>query len=85
MTTDNPVNKAIELVKAGRKVDAQKLLEPYLETHPHDVIAWLWKARTCPSLDSKIKVLETCLVHNPNHHQIIPALGALNTQKHRST
>ena len=81
MTTHPILTSAIELILAGEKAAAQKLLEPYLDAHPHDVTAWLWEARTWSALEMRIKVLETCLFHNPEHPQILTVLTALNTQR----
>jgi sugar lactone lactonase YvrE len=57
------------------------LLEPYIEANLHDVTAWLWEAETWPSVEAKIKVLEMCLLHNPDNQQVSQALTALNAQK----
>jgi hypothetical protein len=81
MTTEDVLGNAIELVKAEKKAEAQKLLEPYIEANPQDVIAWLWEAETWPSTEKKIKVLEMCLEHNPDNQKIRQALAALNVQK----
>lgn len=83
MTGNDILTNAIQLIQAGEKASAKKLLEPYLRTNPHDVTAWLWEARTCPSLDARINTLETCLRHNPNHQDILTVLAALHTQKNR--
>jgi hypothetical protein len=83
MTSNDILNNAIKLIKTGEKAEAQKLLEPYLEANPQDVTAWLWKARTWPSLESRIRVLETCLMDNPDNQQIKPVLAALHTQRNR--
>jgi hypothetical protein len=76
MTTENTLSNAIELIKAGKKDEAQKLLKPYLEANPHDINAWLWEAETWSSPEKKIEVLEMCLVHNPDNQQIRRALAA---------
>lgn len=78
MTNNELLGKAIQLIQAGKKAEAQKLLEPCLQTNPHDVKAWLWEARIWPSP-------ATCLIHNPDHPQILTVLAALNTQRNRST
>jgi predicted Zn-dependent protease len=81
MTGNDILSNAIQLIQAGEKAMAQKLLEPYLRANPHDVTAWLWEARTYPSLETRINVLERCLSYNPNHQQILTVLAALNTQR----
>ncbi len=82
---NHPVlTRAIELIESGEKAAAQRLLEPYLQENPHDVVAWLWEARTWSALEARIAVLETCLTHNPNHPQILTVLAALNTQRNKN-
>jgi hypothetical protein len=78
------VTKAIELILAGEKAAAQRLLEPYLALYPHDVTAWIWEARAWSALENRIRVLETCLTHNPDHPQILTVLAALTTQRNPS-
>ena len=84
MTKNDALNKAITLIQAGKKAEAHRLLSPYLDANPQDVVAWLWEARTRPSLESRIKVLETCLLHNPDHPKITPALAALHNQQNQN-
>ena len=85
MTRNDALNKAIALIQAGKKAEAHQLLAPYLDANPQDVVAWLWEARTRPSLESRIKVLETCLLHNPDDPKITPALTALHNQRNQNT
>jgi hypothetical protein len=83
--TDNPLlKKAIELILAGEKAQAQRILEAYIKENPHDVTAWLWEARTWSTLNARINVLETCLTYNPENPQIMTVLAALNTQRKQS-
>ena len=81
MTTVHIRSNAIELIKAGKKAEAQKLLEPYIDANPQDVTAWLWEVETWPSIEKKIKVLEMCLRHNPNNQETRRTLAALKAQK----
>lgn len=78
MTRDDIFKNAIALIKTGKKAEAQKLLEPYIEANLQDVNAWLLEVETWPSLEKKIKVLEMCLAHNPGNEQV---LMVLNTQQ----
>lgn len=84
MAKNDALNNAIALIQAGNKAEAHQLLTAYLDANPQDVVAWLWDARTRSSLESRIKVLETCLLHNPNDPKIIPALGALHSQQNEN-
>lgn len=80
--TDNPLlKKAIELILAGEKAQAQRILEAYIKENPYDVTAWLWEARTWSTVGARINVLETCLTYNPENPQIMTVLAALNTQR----
>ena len=74
---------AITLIENGEKAAAQRILEPYLQENPQDVLAWIWEARTWSALELRIKVLETGLTHNPNHPQLTTVLAALNTQQNQ--
>ena len=58
------IRQAEALIGAGRTAEAQKLLEPFIETHLHNVEAWLLEAETWPTIEGRIKVLELCLRHN---------------------
>ena len=81
---DNPlVKKAIKLILAGEKAQAQRMLEAYIKENPHDVTAWLWEARTWSTVGARISVLESCLTYNPENPQIMTVLAALNTQRNR--
>ncbi len=84
MTTDDILSNAIELINAGKKAEAQKLLEPYLETNPQHIEAWLWEAKTFSSIESKIRVLEMCLAQNPGNQEVWQTLVSLNIQRHQS-
>lgn len=81
MATNDILNSAIELIEAGKKNDAQKLLEPYLEANPQDVTAWLWEMKTWSSIETKTRILEMCLAYNPDDQDIKLMLAALNIQK----
>ncbi len=83
--TNNPLlKKAIELILAGEKAQAQRILEAYIKENPHDLTAWLWEARTWSTVGARINVLETCLIYNPDNSQIMTVLAALNTQRNQS-
>ncbi len=79
MATD-PLSEAIALIKAGKKAEAQKILEPFIEANPQNIPAWMWEADTWPTLAGKIKVLELCLQHNPENQQVKQGLAALKAK-----
>ena len=76
MATDT-LNEAIALMKAGKKAEAQKLLERLIEANPQNITAWMWEADTWPTVAGKIKVLELCLQRNPGNQQVKQALAML--------
>ena len=68
------VEQARALIQAGKKADAQKLLEPYLQGNVKDVDAWLLEAGTWPE-DRKARILEMALKNNPDDPRLMQALG----------
>ena len=80
MENDNALTESIQMIKAGRKAEAQLVLEPYIQANPHDIKAWMWEAEIFPMDVDKIKVLEICLEHNPNHPQVKRGLEILRTR-----
>ena len=80
MSSDN-LKKAIQLIKAGKKAEAQQLLEPLIETDPHNLTAWFWYIEALPTVQQRVKALELCLQHNPNSEQVKHALRTLRAQQ----
>jgi hypothetical protein len=80
MADDGALIEAIQLIKAGRKGDAQLVLEPYILANPQDIRAWMWEAEIFPEDQNKIRVLEICLEHNPGHPQVIRAVDILRVR-----
>ncbi len=74
------IGQAEELIEAGKTAEAQKLLEPYIETHLHNVEAWLLEAETWPTIEGRIKVLELCLRHNRNNIAVQSELESLQSK-----
>ena len=85
MATDDVLNRAIEMIRTGRKAEAQRLLQPFIAANPKHVGAWLWDARTRMTVRSRIDVLERCLFYNPENQDAREALAALYTQINRRT
>jgi hypothetical protein len=44
MANDEVLIESIQMIKAGRKSEAQVLLEPYILANPHNIQAWMWEA-----------------------------------------
>ncbi len=76
MTADT-LREAIQLIKAGRKVEAREILEPLLIANPNNIQAWVWEIETRDSDIEKIKLMEACLLRNPDALIIKKALAAL--------
>lgn len=75
------LNRAIALARAGKKEEARSLLEPLLEADRQNITAWLWYVDTWPDDDQRIRVLEICLRYNPNHPTIQRALTLLRSRQ----
>lgn len=75
------LNHAIQLIREGRKKEAQQLLEPLIKSEPANIQAWFWYVETCSTTEKRIQVLEICLKMNPGNSQVIQALQTLHNQK----
>jgi peptide/nickel transport system ATP-binding protein len=78
--SDDLLQQAIELIKAGRKGEAQPVLQGLIKADPHNVAAWLWYVETCQSVPERLKVLKICQKFNPAHLQVQKALMAVKEQ-----
>ena len=77
---DVTLQQAIQLSKDGRKLDARKLLRPFLEVDPENEKAWLWYANSFDSTDEKLKALQNCLVYCPNSKMALEGIRVLQSQ-----
>lgn len=75
------LNNAIQLIREGRKQEAQRILEPLIKADPANIQAWFWYVETYPTLEKRIQVLEMCLKMNPGNPQVMGALQTLNKQR----
>jgi hypothetical protein len=75
------LNNAIQLIREGRKQEAQRILEPLIKADPANIQAWFWYVETYPTLEKRMQVLEMCLKMNPGNAQVLGALQALNKQR----
>ncbi len=73
------IRQAEALIGLGRTAEAQKILEPFIETHMHNVEAWLLEAETWPTIEGRIKVLELCLRHNRDNIAVQLELESLRS------
>jgi hypothetical protein len=75
------LNSAIQLIREGRKQEAQRILEPILEANPANISAWFWYVETYSNLEKRIQVLEMCLNLNRGNIQVAQALQTLRNQQ----
>jgi len=71
------IQQAIDLIKQGRKRDAQPILEAHIRANPHDIKTWFWYVETLDSAEKRIQLLEVCLKQNPDDLQVTKALEML--------
>ncbi len=79
--SENILNQAIALAKAGQKIEARNLLKSLIETDQQNIIAWLWYADTWPDDQRKLMALELGSKHNPNNPKIQRALDVLRSRQ----
>jgi hypothetical protein len=72
---------AINLIKVSRMIEARELLEPFIVANPQNIQAWIWEIETRENDAEKIKIMEACLLHNPDSTLIKKALAALKTRQ----
>lgn len=75
------LKQAVNLIKAGKKIEARMILEPIIVAQPQNIQAWVWEIETRENDAEKIKLMEACLLHNPDSNLIKKALAALKTQQ----
>lgn len=80
MPDDDDLTKAIQLIKTGKIPEAQLVLEPFIQDHPQNIQAWMWETELFPDDRDKIRVLEICLEHNPDHQQVVRALAMIQSR-----
>jgi predicted esterase len=64
------LEEAIKLVHEGQIQEAHGLLEGIINSDVHNIQAWLWYAKTCPSPAERQEALEACLHYNPDSPSI---------------
>jgi len=75
------IQQAIDLIKQGRKREAQSILEVHIRSNPHDIKSWFWYVETLDATDKRIQLLEVCLKQNPGNQQVIKALDMLRDKQ----
>ena len=77
------IARAVDLSRAGRKVEARSLLQEALLQEPANERAWLWYVDTFQTAEERIKALRGMLTLLPNHPTATRALAALEAQTPR--
>lgn len=75
------LNKSIELIRAGDKATAQRLLKSLVESGPNNIAAWFWYADTFQTDQERLNTLQLCLARNPDNPQVKQALSSLMAQQ----
>lgn len=75
------IKKAVQLIKAGQKIEARTILEPIIVAEPHNIQAWVWEIETRDNDAEKIKLMEACLLHNPDSTLIKNVLATLKANQ----
>ena len=79
--SDQPLQRAIELVQSEKIEEARELLALILKEERSNISAWQWYAVTWPEPKDKIRVWELCLRHNPMNQQATQAFTLLKLEQ----
>lgn len=74
------LENAVQLIRFGRKDEAQQLLQRLIKSDPKNIPAWFWYVETCPTTEKRIQALEVCLKMNPGNPQVMQALDKFHAQ-----
>jgi hypothetical protein len=75
------LKRAVQLIKACQKVEARAILEPIIVAEPQNIQAWIWEIETRDDNNEKIKLMEACLLHNPDSSLIRNVLASLKAHQ----
>jgi lipoprotein-anchoring transpeptidase ErfK/SrfK len=75
MTRNVLLQQAYDALKAGRKVEARRLLEQVVAEYPHEFRGWLWLASVTDSPQTALAHIERAAALNPGH----PSVGQART------
>lgn len=77
---DSDLQRAIELIKSGKRSQGGRLLSEILKKDPRNMNAWLWLSSCVDSNEKKIYCLKKALEIDPNHEVARVALSKIQTQ-----
>ncbi|MFZ5908903.1 MAG: hypothetical protein ACOYYU_02680 [Chloroflexota bacterium] len=80
---DELLKQAARLIRSGQTQPAKTILEGLLKTDPKNITAWFWYAEIFPTVEQRIRVLETCQRFNAGAPQVQQALDALRAKQAR--
>lgn len=83
--SENKLNEAISLVKAGNKKVAAQLLKEIVQHEPGNEVAWLWLYSCVDNIEQKKYCLQKAIEINPGNLKAKEALSRLSPQKTRSS
>ncbi len=66
MVRSDQLNRAIGLVRAGKREEARELLQRLVAEEPTNEKSWLWLVETLPDDTQRVAALEMCLRFNPD-------------------
>ena len=78
--SSNLLTRAIELFRAGNKVEANRLLKAVVRLEPNNQVAWNWYIETLSDPKERIAALEEYLIIKPDSSQALKALATLKQQ-----
>lgn len=81
MPTQDILQHAISMARAGHKVEARDLLLQVVDADPQCETAWIWLSGLVDSLDDKIIACENVLVVNPSNDKVRTYLGELRRRE----
>ncbi|MCB0209201.1 MAG: zinc ribbon domain-containing protein [Anaerolineae bacterium] len=67
MEAEITLQKAINVARSGRKLEAQKLLKQILQNEPRQEQAWIWLSSVVETNEQRIECLKRALNINPNN------------------
>ncbi len=81
MSLPDLFREAVQLAKAGRRVEARNLLLELVDSNPDHELAWIWLSQLVDDLEDRIIALENALTINPNRPETAARLETLRRQK----
>jgi len=80
---DDPLERAIGLIQAGKIDAARGQLELIIKNDRSNIPAWHWYAQTWPGAREKARIWQACLRYNPTNEQVQQTLKNLNFDPQR--